>query len=622
MIRVSLSAGIFLGAVLLAAQPTPPDFLLPKDVVPRKHIIEMTIDPSQDTFTGVARIEVQVLKPVSVIWVNGRDLTVQEASIEIGKKAQKVKGEALGGEFIALEADKPVPAGRAVLTIRYQAPLSDSDKVNSGPFRRKVENDWYMFTVFTPIDARRAFPCFDEPGYKTPWEMSIRVKSTDKAFANGPVDRVTDEPNGMKLFHFAVTQPLPAEVVAFAAGPFDEYDGGTAGAKGTPIHVITPKGHGAEGKGAATVTQEILPPLEKYTGIPYPFTKLYHIYVPGGAFGATENPGLITYTRGLLIPPGTETPERLRGLKGTQTHEVGHQWFGDMVTQSTWEDVYLSEGFATWITSKMQDQAGPTARKHLSAVAARERIMATDAGPRTHPVRFTMKSRSDLNNVYNQIAYQKGAAILLMLDGWLGEDHVQKGVQIYLKAHAYGNAGTDDLAAALRKGSGTDPSAVMHSFLDQAGMPNVHAEVQCESGKAPRVVLEQTHSELKWKIPVCWSGDGIKPTCTVLDAPRREVALANGASCPAWIYPNAGGTGYWRSEWTPAQLTSLAVDKLSAAERLTLVYDLRAQQKAGRLDAAATQPILTRLTSDAEPEIIQAAKIALGLIPEPAGRGR
>ena len=614
MMKTLRAAYLFAGVGALLAQSAAPDFLLPKGVVPRKHTIEMTIDPSRETFTGVARIEVQVPKPEKLFWVNGKDLTVQEAFVEVGKSARKATVQTAGGEFIGLELEQPVPAGSAVLSIRYQAPLSD--KAVAGPYRRQVDDDWYMFTVFTPIDARRAFPCFDEPDYKTPWEMSIRVKSTDKAFANGPVDRVTDEPNGMKLYHFAVTQPLPAEVVAFAVGPFDDYDGGTAGEKGIPVHVITAKGHESEGKQAALATHEILPRLEKYMGLSYPYTKLYHIALPAAAFGATENPGLITYqSRSLLVEPGAETPERLTAIRRLQTHEVSHQWFGNLVTQSTWEDVYLSEGFATWITAKLMDQEQPAARKRLSAVVARERIMATDAGPDTHPVRWAMKSRDDLygrgRGVYNQIAYQKGTAVILMLEGWLGEDPLQKGLQQYLKAHAYGNAATDDVATALRDSSGTNPKTVMHSFLDQTGIPDLHFETRCDSGKPPRLLLEQTNSSHAWTIPVCWTAAGMKPTCTVVEAGQREVAMTNSAGCPAWVYPNAGGTGYYRTEWTAAQLAALAadgLDKLSAPERLTLAYDVRAQQKAGHLSDAAAQPILERLASDHEPEIANAAK--------------
>jgi alanyl aminopeptidase len=614
MIRTTLAWTLLAGALVLPAQTGAPEFLLPKDVVPIRHAVEMTIDPSRDSYSGLARIQVRILRPQQTIWLNGKDLVVDEASIQAGGTVAKADPILAGGEFIGLRLDQPVAPGRAVLSIRYRAPLSDT--ANAGPYRRQMDGDWYMFTIFTPIDARRAFPCFDEPEYKTPWQMSIRVKSTDKAFANGPAASVTEESGGGKLYRFAETEPLPAEIVAFAVGPFDEYDGGTAGAKNTPVRVITPKGRGSEGRQAALATHEILPRLEGYMGIPYPYAKLYHIALPAGAFGATENPGLITYqSRSLLVEPGAEAPERLFGIRRLQTHEVAHQWFGNMVTQSTWEDVYLSEGFATWITAKLMDQEQPPARRRLSAVTARERIMGVDAGPETHPVRWRMKSRDDLyakgRGVYNQIAYQKGAAILLMLDGWLGEDRVQKGVRRYLKTHAYGRASTGDVVAALRTSTGTDTRPVLDSFLDKTGIPTVRFELQCEAGKRPRLLLEQTNRVQTWSIPVCWSGAGLKQNCAMLDGPQREVTLKDSKACPAWVFPNAGGTGYYRTEWSAAQLatvTAQALGTMSAPERLTLAYDIRTQQAAGRLEPAVAQAVLDKLAADPVPEIVQAAK--------------
>jgi cytosol alanyl aminopeptidase len=614
MIRFSCVVLVALAAGTLLAQSSAPGFRLPGGVVPLKHTIEITVDPRQDRFSGESRIEVQIRAPEKVLWVNGKDLTVQGASIRTGKRMLAAKAESVGGEFIRLETEQPVPAGRAVLSIRYQAPLSDT--AVAGPYRRQIEGEWYAFTIFTPIDARRAFPCFDQPDFKTPWEISIRINEADKAYANGPLDRVTNEPGGRKLCHFAATQPLPAEVVAFAVGPFDELYGGKAGKRGTPVRVITAKGHGDEGRQATLVTRDILPRLEAFTGLSYPFTKLYHIGLPAGAFGATENPGLITYqSRSLLMAPGTETSERQLALRRLQAHEISHMWFGNLVTQSTWEDVYLSEGFATWTTAKVMDQEQPPARRRLTAVMARERIMSTDAGPETHPVRWAMKSREDLygkgRGVYNQIAYQKGAAILWMLDGWLGEDRVQTGVREYLKNHAYGNASTSDLVSALRRSSGSDPSAVLQSFLDRPGIPGIRFEVQCRPGSRPQLVLEQTRAAQTWTLPVCWTGDGVKSACTVMDSLRSEIPLSATTSCPAWIYPNAGATGYYRTEWTVPQLSALAsggLARLSAPERLTLVYDLLAGRKNGSVGAGAAQSIMAQLAADTVPEVANAAK--------------
>jgi cytosol alanyl aminopeptidase len=581
----------------LPALPAPPAFLLPDNVVPLKHTIELTIDPSQDTFDGWARIEVELRAPASVIWVNAKDITATAASVG----SQKARATAVGGEFLAIELDSPAPAGRTTISIRYQGKLDDKSVV--GPYRRKVDGEWYVFTTFTPIDARRAFPCFDEPRFKTPWEISIRVKRDDKAFANGAEASETLEPNGMKLIRFEPTKPLPAEVVAFCVGPFDVLTGEKAG-HGTPIRVITLKGHAAEGKAAAQATVNVLPRLEAYTGIPYPFGKLDHVALPEGAYGAVENPGLITYrAQALLAKPDEDTPEKTRRIRSLEAHEIGHQWFGDMVTQAAWDDVWLSEGFATWFSAKVMDQEQPLARWHLAAIASRERIMATDSSPRTRPVRLTMHSRDDMQardrGVYSQFVYQKGAAVLLMLEGWLGEDRVRDGLRGYLKQHAFGNASTADLESALKNAAQTDPAAVMDNVLNHTGVPSVHGEVRCDNAGA-RVVIEPVGGPL----PVCLRGDGLSPTCDVVDSEHQSVALVKGASCPAWIYWNAGGTGYYRTAWTDPQLDHLPLDQLTPAERLTLVYDLRASKQTG-------SSILKKLADDTEPEIATAAGEAI-----------
>src|ERR1700679_398114 len=222
----------------------------------------------------------------------------------------------------------------------------------------------------------------------------------------------------MKLVKFAPTVPLAAEVIAFCWGPYDGFERAPAG-HGTTIRIISAKGQSDESKTAAQATVDVLPRLEAYTGIPYPFGKLDHVAVPEFKFGAVENPGLITYkASALLLSPTDNELKKARRIRSLQAHEVGHQWFGDMVTQATWDDVWLSEGFATWFSAKVMDEEQPPARKLLSSVAARERIMATDAGPKTRPVRLEMHSRKDTDGVYRQIVYQKGAAILVMLDGW------------------------------------------------------------------------------------------------------------------------------------------------------------------------------------------------------------
>lgn len=591
-----------LGFVLTAASaPIPPGFRLPDDAVPLKYTIELRIDPNKETFEGTADIQIKVLKPTSTLWLSGKDLELE--SVALGDSATTARGRVATKELIAI--DGAFSPGEYDLRIKYRGHLDDKAVV--GAYRRRVDGNWYVYTTFTPIEARRVFPCFDEPRFKTPWKISIKVPQGEKAFSNAAEIGEEQAPDGDKWIHFAETKPLPSELVAFAVGPFDVYDGKPAGSLGTPIRVITPKGHAAEGKAAADGTVTLLPRLEEYTGIPYPFGKLDHVAEPEGEFGAVENPGLIVYlARELLILPGAETNSAIHALRLLEAHEMGHQWFGDSVTQRDWEDVWLSEGFATWISEKVMDQDEKPERAHLNMLEERERIMQIDDSRRSRPVRVEPKDREGTKDIYNRFVYDKGAAVLLMLEGWLGEDKFQRGIRSYLNEHLFGNATAADLAAALKRASGVDPSAVMHSFLDVAGLPRVSVEVECRA--TPKIKIRQTGASA---IPVCYRGPGVGRNCAVLDGASKDIDLPEGSSCPAWIELNAGGTGYYRTTWSMAQLAALSLKDFSAAERLVLAFDLRAlDPRSSPADRAAARAMLTRLASDVEPEVAAAAQEA------------
>lgn len=583
------------GASLYALQP--PSFYLPDDVIPRKQTVELTIDPARETFSGSVRIEVDLRKPTTTLWLNAKNLTVKEATVTFNGQEHAARTQT-ATEFLGLDLDAPMGPGPAVLSIDYQGRLDE--KGLAGVYRRKVEGNWYVYTTFTPIDARRAFPCFDEPRFKTPWEISIRVKRGQEAFSNGRELTESDEAGGWKLVRFAVTEPLPSEVVAFAVGPFDVFQGSRAG-HDTPVRVITAKGHAEEGKAAAQATVAVLPRLEAYTGIPYAFGKLDHLALPEGTFGAVENPGLITYREtGLLVAPGLETPALTSAIRNLEAHEIAHQWFGDLVTQATWQDVWLSEGFATWLAAKIMDQELPPEREHLALIASRERMMELDGSRRTRPVRVAINDRDAARGIYNRIVYDKGSAILLMLEGWLGEDHFKDGLRRYLEEHRFGNATSDDLAADLRAASGTDPARVMQWFLDSTGIPQVRGEVHCQSDAAPSLRITKTGPG---PLPVCWRAGPRTSGCNVIEGPSSEIALPVGTACPSWFYLNAGGTGYYRSEWSDDE--RLALPNLTPAERLTLSYDLRGNK------SESARRALQELAGDTQPEIAAAARDAL-----------
>jgi alanyl aminopeptidase len=280
-------------ALLFAALPSAaaPTFGLPDQVTPAEYWIDLYVDPNKPVFEGTAQIEVYLKQATSVIWLNAKDLNFQSVDVEWngGKKAARVETSA--NEFAGFHVDPPIGPGRAKVNIRYRGKLNEQLPV--GPFRKKTGEHWSVYTTFTPIDARRAFPCFDEPRFKTKWNLTLHVRREHQAFANSPSIRTTEEPGGWKAVQFAATEPLPAELVAFAVGRFDRLDGGRVGGNRIPVGVITPPGRQAEGEAAAQATHDFLPRLEAYTGIPYPYQKLDHIALPEGEFGATENPGLI-----------------------------------------------------------------------------------------------------------------------------------------------------------------------------------------------------------------------------------------------------------------------------------------------------------------------------------------
>jgi alanyl aminopeptidase len=580
-----------------AATDSPPQWTLPDDVTPISHTIEITLDPRQPTFTGVARIEVDLKAKRDTIWVNGHDIAVHSAIIRVGDSSRKATIRLAANEFIGLVPESSIGPGRVTIEIAYTAKLSDTAK--SGPYRRQTDGDWYAFTVFTPIDARRAFPCFDEPRFKTVWDMSIRVRNEDKAFANSPETSTDSQVKGMKLVHFAPTQKIPAEVVAFAVGPFDVYDGGRAGQRETAVRVLTPRGRAEEGKTAADATRRVLPKLEAYTGIAYPWDKLDHVALPEGAFGAVENPGLITYlARALLLPPDA-TKEKVRSLDGLEAHELAHQWFGNLVTQSTWDDVWLSEGFATWFSSEVMDEFEAPANVHLKLEARRARIMASDDSAKSHPVHNPKHTRSEMDSVYDQFPYQKGAAILLTLEGWLGKDKLRDGLREYLRKYASGNATSSDLAAELSKASGAaDVRPVLDSLLDHKGVPVVEGKIDCEKGKA---TIKQPADKVQ-TIPICYR-TGTGAACVVAKSPVTEVAL-NG--CPNWIEWNSGGMGYFHTRYS--SLSSVPpLDVLTSPERLTLALDLRWSIEKGALEAQDVAELMKTLEHDPEPEVAAAA---------------
>jgi alanyl aminopeptidase len=591
-IRTWSSSSLLLFAAVVQAAPPNPGFRLPDAVSPLKYSLTLNIDPQKGEFSGTEQIDVELHTRTQTIWLNAKDIAIDRAEIVIdGASPAPLHWRNIGEELLALDAPSEIgPAKSIALLLSYKARLSDTQAI--GPYRRKVEGNWYAYTTFTPIEASRAFPCFDEPRFKTPWEISVRVPEGMSAFSNAPQESAESVSNGFTLFRFASTKPLPSEVVAFAVGPFDVYTG-------LHVRVITPKGHAAEGRAAEEAAGQVMPRLEAYTGIPYPFEKLDLLALPQNAYGAVENPGLITFLSSRLLVDSKDAAKTL-DLRKLEAHEIAHQWFGDLVTQADWRDVWLSEGIATWLGNKVIDEERAPERRMLEFITQRERIMQADLTTPGRPVRLPISNRAQVQDVYNRLVYTKGAAILAMVEGWLGEENVRHAMRGYLNAHSFGVASTADLADALRAQTGPDPTEVLDSFLDTPGVPKVRAKLLC--GAKPRLQIEQMGSRAT---PVCFKVPG-GAQCAVVNGSSQEVRLS---FCPAWIYLNANGTGYYRTEWASRSLAALrsGLNDLTLAEKLTLVFDLRAQKARG----PEAKAIITILAGEPDPALSAPASAVL-----------
>jgi aminopeptidase N len=577
-----------------AVPATRDDGRLPVTVVPERYRLELRIDPAQPRFSGVTTIDVTAREPTWHVVLNARGMSVLRASARVGGAeiaAAVTQRAASGGvepEEMVMTFARPIPAGRASLDIAYDAPFAPD---LAGLYRVSEGDAFYAYTQFESTDARRAFPCFDEPGFKVPYDVAITAPKSTMALANAPETAREPTSDGMVTHRFQTTPPLPSYLLAFAVGPFDVAEGPRVP---FPIRVITTKGRAGLAALAIEAATALVAKLGDYFGIPYPFAKLDLVAVPDFAAGAMENPGLLTFRDVLLLLD----PERATtALRQTQAaviaHELAHQWFGDLVTMQWWDDLWLNEGFATWAEAKMIDAWKPSFNASLGAIAGAGHVMDGDALESARAVRQPVRSRSDAMEAFDGVTYEKGAAVLRMLEGWLGTETFRRGVQQYLRKNAWKNARADDLFDALEYVSTEKVGPLASGFLDQPGVPEVVSSFTCNGGRS---VLDLRQSEWRplggslrprrsWTIPVCVANDADKArSCFTLgsDPLVREL----GPRCPAWVYPNADQGGYYRVVVDRAKLLLLARSgrSLDVKDRLGLVLNAWAGVRQGAIE--------------------------------------
>jgi len=586
-----------------------PKLRLGPDVRPTRYAAELTALPATTTFSGAVDIDVALAKPTSLLRLNATDLTIQQATVNALPAAVETGGD----DFIALRMATELPTGPARIHIVYQGKIGVNS--SAGIFQGDDDGTPYLFTQFESLDARRAFPCFDQPDFKTPWQLTLHVRQSDLAFSNTPQVSETNEANGMKRVAFAETKPLPSYLVAFAIGPFDVVDAGQAGRNHVPVRIVTPRGKGRQAKYAAEVTGAIVDRLEEYFGVPYPYEKLDEVAIPlVFGFGAMENPGLVTYGQPILLAdPATDSLARQRGYASDTAHELAHQWFGDLVTTAWWDDIWLNEAFATWMSSRILAEWQPDWNTRLSDLQSKFGAMTSDSLVTARQIRQPIVNKDDVANAFDSITYEKGSAVIRMFEAWAGERQFRDGVTAYLKRYAYGNATSDDFLNSIATAGKPQMAAAFRTFLDQPGIPEVSVELKCSGGA--RVALSQKRyfplgstgtQGAQWQVPVCVrykTGDSSATECFLLDKPGAEFPLKNASSCPAAIFANADGAGYYIASYRGGLLEKLlgeASDWLTPSERVTLLHDLKELANSG--DAKESEALVAARAFAQSPE--------------------
>lgn len=579
------------------------EYVIEKLAKPSSQKVSLTLDPSQETFTGVTEISLKVLKTTKYIELNGVAYATKMAQL-MGKKDCDLSSEMLKTGKVKFICDEEIKPGKYTLRVDFSAPYN---RQSVGLYKTLDQGTPYLFTQFEMSDARRAFPVFDEPEYKIPFQLTITAPTSQKVYANTPELNTTVH-GDMTTHYFDKTPPIPSYLVAMAVGPFEEMP-----IEGMPIpgRVITPQGKIHLAEYAKDNMPRVLAALEDYFGIPYVYKKLDSVAVPEFPFGAMENSGLVTYREDiLLIDLEAATRSKKQRNVSIIAHELAHQWYGNLVTMRWWNDLWLNEAFASWMAAKVTKQLNPEFESHLDL--PQNNVMALDARLSTKPIRKPIKTEADIMDGLG-LAYSKGSSVLAMVENWIGEEAFQKGIQKYLKKFSYKNAEAADLWQALGKASNKDVASVLKSFIEQSSFPLIKVTQQ---GK--QVTISQSRfanagvnapAQL-WNVPVAikyGAGDQVKTASVLLNQQNQTLDLEFE---PEWIYPDQGALGYYRWIMDDTQLDALiasAPAKLTDRERLALLSAADALLDAGVISAAKLMQILEAFVSDSHPRVANTA---------------
>ncbi len=586
-----------------------PSQRLPDGVAPMNYQVSLQVDPNATHYSGEARILIKVSQPTRTLWLHGQDLQVTEVTLRQAPRG--LIGATLTvvpGGLLRVETAEELAAGEYNLSLNFNAAYNSGLR---GLYRVAAGDANYVVTQFEPIGARHAFPCFDEPRFKTPFQITLMVPQDVVAISNMPVlgEQTTPGQTQVRVITFEPTPPLPTYLVAVMVGPFDVVNGPVLRDSAVRHRPLPVRGLAVRGKGpllsaALQRAGVLVEALEDYFGIAFPFPKLDLIAVPDFAAGAMENPGAITFRDWLLLlDPHTATEEQRRVSEYVISHELVHHWFGDDVTMPWWDDLWLNESFATWLGERTVRQTQPTWHTEQERVLSNTSAMSADTLVSARKIRQPVNSEDDILNAFDGITYQKGAAVLSMFENFIGEQKMQEGIARHLHAYEFGNATAPQFLESLQKASG-DPNLAQafDTFLQQTGVPFITADVVCDGQKNTLRLHQSRYQPLggraqaggNWHIPVCYrfegpTADAIVKRCTMLSEVQQDIPLDH---CPRWVMPNADGAGYYRFMVPESMWKPLAGAPLAVQEQLALADSLQASLAAGVVPVHTALPVL------------------------------
>ena len=582
--------------------PSSDAVVLPDNVNPRKY--RMTLRPDLGTFTfkGEQTIDIEIAVPTARIQLNAAELEISTVTYRSNGSSIPVRSIALDEdtETATLDFGQTLAQGPAQLDMKFTGILNDR---LVGFYRSEYqdtegETRYLATTQFEATDARRAFPCWDEPAQKAVFDVTLVFDDSLQAVSNTPIVEESTPGPGLRSVHFGETPIMSTYLLAFVVGDLVSIDADAE--DGTNIGVWTTRGKEDQAGFALDTSVKLLSFFNDYFGIPYPLPKLDHLAIPDFAAGAMENWGCITYREtALLVDPENSSAGTRQRVAEVVAHEMAHMWFGDLVTMEWWDDLWLNESFASWMGTKAVDWLFPEWEMWTQFVNMdTNRALSLDGLKNSHPIEQEVKNPAEVSQLFDAISYSKGGSVLRMLENFLGPETFRGGLYRYLKANEYGNARTQDLWAALEEESSLPVTSIMDSWVKQMGYPVLRVEAARTPGDVQvslfqerfvydRLLGDEEPNPEVWQVPVSISGPGSALAATVMDEKEAVIALPVPSPADNWFKVNAGQTGFYRVNYTSDDWERLApaisTQQIPATDRLGIQNDAYALSRGGLL---------------------------------------